>query len=281
MKERIIVSLTTWSKRIGNIPVVLDTIFNQTKQPDFVVLNLAYDEVVPKDVQHYIDTHKIEINRVPDTKVYKKLIPTLKKYPDDCVISIDDDWLYPKDMIADFWVTHERYPYYPISGNRKGHFGLQCHCGCASMTKAEFMGDFLNQIDQDVIEHCPSDDIVYTYFSNKAGNPYIRTNGLYFTNLESYNDEEPYSENTVGNDGILLSFNYLTNRFGKIDNPFSHYVQDKYIGELIYGVFESCLEDQKKITRKDTIAEIQNSHTYRLGRFLIKPFSLLKKILRK
>ena len=83
MTERIIVSLTTWSKRIGNIPVVLDTIFNQTVQPDLVVLNLAHDEIIPEDVKHYINSHNIEINRVKDTKVYKKLIPTLKKYPND------------------------------------------------------------------------------------------------------------------------------------------------------------------------------------------------------
>ena len=280
MAERIIVSLTTWSKRIGNIPVVLDTIFNQTKQPDLVVLNLAHDEIIPKEIQQYIDSHNVEVNRVEDTKVYKKLIPTLKKYPNDCVISIDDDWLYPKEMIADFVSIHEKYPHFPISGNRKGHFGLQCHCGCASLTKSEFLGKYLHMIDQEVIEHCPSDDIVYTYFSNKAGNPYIRTNGLYFTNLESYNDEESYSENAVGNDGIFLSFSYLINRFGTIDDLFTPYIHDKYIGKLINGIFDSCIEDQKRITRKETIAEIHNSHTYRLGRFFIKPFSFLKKVLR-
>ena len=54
-KERIIVSLTTYSKRIGNIPTVLETIFNQTQKPDLVVLNLAFNESIPDDVQNYIE----------------------------------------------------------------------------------------------------------------------------------------------------------------------------------------------------------------------------------
>ena len=41
MQERIIVTMTTYSKRIGNIPAVLDTIFKQTIHPDIVVINLA------------------------------------------------------------------------------------------------------------------------------------------------------------------------------------------------------------------------------------------------
>lgn len=280
MKERIIVSLTTWSKRIGNIPVVLETIFNQTRQPDFVVLNLAYDEIIPENVQHYIDSHNIEINRVVDTKVYKKLIPTLKKYPNDCVISIDDDWLYPKEMIADFVSIHEQYPYFPVSGNNIGLFGLQCHCGCASLTKAEYMGKYLNLFDQDVIDCCPSDDIVYTFFCNKAGHPYIRTKGLYFRNLVPYNDEDSYSDNYGGHMRISNSFQYLSNRFGKIDNPFSAYIKDEYIAQQIKDIFDYCLQHQSKIVQQETTLKIQNSYSYRIGNSLIKPITFLKRILR-
>ena len=76
MDERIIVSMTTYSKRVANIPAVLDTIFAQTLLPDLVVINFAIDEVIPDNVQSYINSHNIELNRVPDTKVYKKIIPT-------------------------------------------------------------------------------------------------------------------------------------------------------------------------------------------------------------
>ena len=129
MQERIIVTMTTYNKRIGNIPTVLDTIFKQTIHPDIVVINLAYEEIIPDKVQIYMETHNIEVNRVPDTKVYKKIVPTLKKYPDDCVINIDDDKLYPPEMIADFMDIHKKYPNNPISGNRQVFGGRQCHHG--------------------------------------------------------------------------------------------------------------------------------------------------------
>lgn len=171
VKEKIIVTLTTWSKRISNIPIVLDTIYKQTLPPDLVVLNLAFDEVIPTDVQQYLDQHSVEVNRVEDTKVYKKLIPTLKKYPHDCIISIDDDWLYPEGMIEEFVKFHKLYPNNPISGNKEVFCGIQCHCGCASLTKASFWGEYLNMIDGDVIVNCPSDDMVYSYLSTLAGHP--------------------------------------------------------------------------------------------------------------
>ena len=149
VKERVIVSLTTYSKRIGNIPVVLDTIFAQTVPPDLVVLNLAYDEVIPEYVIKYIESHSIEVNRVPDTKVYKKLIPTLKKFPQDSIISIDDDFLYPSNMIEDFLHIHKLYPNNPISGNDVVQYGMQCHCGCASLMKYCFLGNEIDYIDDE------------------------------------------------------------------------------------------------------------------------------------
>ena len=42
-----------------------------------------------------------------------KIIPTLKLYPNDCIIGIDDDWLYPPTMIEDLWNTHIKYPNNP------------------------------------------------------------------------------------------------------------------------------------------------------------------------
>lgn len=271
MKERIIISLTTWSKRINNIPAVLDTIFKQTVSPDLVVLNLAMDEVVPKDVQHYIDYHNIEINRVPDTKVYKKLIPTLKKYPNDCVISIDDDWLYPEGMIEDFVDIHNRYPNFPVSGNNIVMNGMQCHCGCASLQKACYLGEFIEYIDQGVINNCVSDDIVYTFFSNKAGHPYIRTSELYYENMTPYNNEISYSDSDVGLNGIKKSYDYLVKRYGKIDNIFHPYINDIYLSDLLLKIYNRDVERESWIACRKIENEIKQTKAFRIGSFLLRP----------
>ena len=37
--ERLIVTMTSWHKRIGNVKRVLETILNQTVLPDKIILN--------------------------------------------------------------------------------------------------------------------------------------------------------------------------------------------------------------------------------------------------
>ena len=271
--KHFIVTLTTYSKRINNIPAVLDSIFMQTMSPDFVVLNLAHDENIPDNIQNYIDEHPVEINRVPDTKVYKKLIPTLHKYPNDCIITIDDDFIYPKGMIEDFMIIHEKYPHNPISGNRIVFFGRQCHCGCASLVKREFFGDYFDLIDDEVIKNCPSDDIVYTYFTNKAGFSYIRTKDEYFKNMKSYNEGKGYTESEDGFEGVAKSYRYLTERFGFVEDPLNPYFSDPYLAVILRDIHHKDIIRQREEAKR----EVYSSITYRIGHALLKPFSFLKK----
>lgn len=281
MDERVVVTLTTWHKRIGNIPVVLDTIFSQTILPDIVVLNLSYEEKIPAEVQNYIDSHNIEVNRVPDTKVYKKLMPTLKKYPNDCIINIDDDWLYPRGMIADFMAIHAIYPEYPISGNRVIYQGLQCHCGCASLTKASFFGEYIDKVDQEIMSNCPSDDIVFTYLANLAGHPYIRTKDLYFINMESYNEIERYSDLIVGNEGLKISYDYLVDRFGRIENRLELYIHNDYLTEIINDICDAKICVAHNIGTMNGANNVYSSLSYRIGHIILIPFIYLKILVKK
>ena len=214
VEYRLIVTLTTWKARIGNIPVVLDTIFAQTYKPDLVVLNVAYDLEIPPQVQAYLDSHNVQVISMEDLKFYKKLVPTLKKYPGICVVSIDDDWLYPAGMLEDFIKVHRKYPYRPVSGNHVHLFHTDFHCGCASLTKGEFFGDSLDLIDADLMAHCPSDDTVYTYLLKKRGYLYARTKHRYFINMTPYNASEPHSPD--GDNHPQVSWEYLTGRFGTV-----------------------------------------------------------------
>lgn len=271
--ERIIVSLTTWAPRIKNIPTVLDSIFNQTLLPDLVVINFSEGEIIPKEIQIYLDEHHVECNFVPDTKVYKKLIPTLKKYPNDCVISIDDDWIYPAGMIEDFMDIHKRYPNNPISGNKIIFNGLQCHCGCASLTKYNYFERFIEYIDSDLMKKCLSDDIVYTFFATKAGFPYLRTKQEYFINMTAVNPSCSYSDSHA--DAIMQTMNYLENAHGKIENPINLYIQDNHISDILSSIYLSIVHDKNIIYKE--LEQIRKSHAYRLGKFILRPFAWLKR----
>jgi len=101
--KQILISLTSWKKRIQNVPMVIQSILTGTKPPDKIVLNLSTEEFSLKDKElpTYLlmlkETNKIEINWVKEnTKAFKKIIPTMKLYPKSIVISIDDDIIYPE-----------------------------------------------------------------------------------------------------------------------------------------------------------------------------------------
>lgn len=271
MNERTIVSLTSYEPRFQNLPTVLDTILAQAVKPDLIVLNLAHEAIVPNDVQEYLDRHNIEVFRVEDTKVYKKLIPTLKRYPNDIVISIDDDWLYPEEMIADFLERHSQYPNHPISGNKLVFSEMICHCGCASLTKAEFFGEYLDMIDQKIIQNCSCDDIVYTFFANKAGHPYITTEKEYFTNLAPYNEGHGYSETFEEEHRVEKSFSFLIQKYGAPPHFTDTYISDPYIADLLYHIHTA----DKRNSIKNTQIEIRSSARYKLGKLLLKPFSFM------
>lgn len=266
-RERIIVSFTSWEKRFCNIPYVLDTIFNQSLPPDIVVLNLNDDEIIPHSVNEYLGLHNVIVNRTPYKKVFKKIIPTLKLYPDDCIINIDDDWLYPPTMIEDFWNTHLKYQNNPISGNREFINGYTCHCGCASLTKAPFF-DNLELIDQDLMEHCPSDDAVYTYFAIRSGHPYLWAKELYYTNMQSYNSIESYSPSDSILDAVGISWQYLISRFGEVQPLEELLIQDKMILNILQR--KNKFEISKAII--EGRSSIRSSMAYKTGNILLKPF---------
>jgi len=103
----IVVTLTSWTKRINNVKVVVESIMNNTIQPDRVYLNLSQTEFegieLPKDLVEYFDSDdRLIINWVPgpNTKAMKKIFPILKYLQDDdIIIDADDDILFPKDLI--------------------------------------------------------------------------------------------------------------------------------------------------------------------------------------
>lgn len=200
MKDKqLIVSLTSWSKRIGNIPIVLDTIFAQTVQPDAIVINLSLDEFptreLPANVQSYIDAYdRIHVNWVVhDTRVWKKFLPTLLLYPDALILTIDDDILYPTTMIEDFMRAHAKYPDRPISGNHYWYKGIKAHCGCASLVQAKHFEGWQKYYKHSFRISCPSSDLFYTYLAAKNGYFYAETEVDYMSIIVSYNEVDGYS----------------------------------------------------------------------------------------
>lgn len=91
---------------------------NQNVKPDKIILNLYLHENSEQDKQRINDILEednlkdvITVNWIEERiKSYAKLIPTLKDYPNDIIITADDDWEYYPDFVGDLLKKHEQFP---------------------------------------------------------------------------------------------------------------------------------------------------------------------------
>ena len=139
----IVVTLTSWIKRIENVKTVVESIINNTIKPDRVYLNLSKTEFngieLPKDLVEYFNSDdRLIINWVEgeNTKSMKKIFPILKYLnDDDIIIDADDDILFPKDLIEsrikDFEKKNKQYQ---ISSNSHKTVGFDNMCVVSAMS---------------------------------------------------------------------------------------------------------------------------------------------------
>lgn len=99
-----IASLTSYPPRIHNCPVVIDALL-ESSVPLTIELTLSLlefphgTEDLPKRLQTQIQEGLLNVNWCKDnTGVFKKIIPTLKKYQgrDYVLLSMDDDRIYKR-----------------------------------------------------------------------------------------------------------------------------------------------------------------------------------------
>lgn len=113
-KPRLIVSLTSFPERMHDIQYCLYSLLTQSLQPDEIILWLGEEEFPhgKKDIPHEVlklENCGLTIKFTKDIKSYKKLIPALKEYPDDVLITADDDIYYPANWLAKLAVAHKKF----------------------------------------------------------------------------------------------------------------------------------------------------------------------------
>ena len=109
----LIVSLTTYGKRINDVHLAIESILQQTLKPNRIILWLSKDEFYGKHIPIRLTemTHRgLEIRFCEDYLSYKKIIPTLIEFPEATIITLDDDLIYPRDLVEKLYYTHLNYP---------------------------------------------------------------------------------------------------------------------------------------------------------------------------
>ncbi|WP_162274965.1 glycosyltransferase family 2 protein [Mailhella massiliensis] len=102
--NRPIVSLTSYPARINTVYQTIDSILSQDIPPKKIVLYLAESQFPMKEAslpEKLISKINdiFEVRWCDDIRSYKKLIPALKDFPNDIIITGDDDVIYPKNWI--------------------------------------------------------------------------------------------------------------------------------------------------------------------------------------
>ena len=116
-EEKLIVSLTTYPQRISDIDVVLYSLLIQTIKPDKIILWLSEEEFpnklndVPLHILRFLD-FGVEIEFCDNIRSYKKLVYALNKYPNDLIVTADDDIYYPYNWLELLYNSYLKQPNY-------------------------------------------------------------------------------------------------------------------------------------------------------------------------
>lgn len=114
-EPKIIVSLTSYPKRIDTVYLTVQSLFVQTVTPCKIILWLAQEQF-PDKLRQLPEQLTVLLNDIfeikwcEDLKPHKKYFYTLLQYPKDCIITVDDDCIYPKNLIEILSQSYCRFP---------------------------------------------------------------------------------------------------------------------------------------------------------------------------
>lgn len=112
---RLIVSLTSFPARIKIVNYTIESIMLQRKKANMVVLWLADEQFpnkekdLPKRLLRLAD-YGLTIKWCKDIRSYKKLIPSLEVFPDDIIVTADDDIWYPPEWLEMLYKSYTKEP---------------------------------------------------------------------------------------------------------------------------------------------------------------------------
>ena len=165
----IIVSMTSWKKRITNVKYVVSSILQGTYKPDKIILNLSTDEFqdkhIPIDLKLLEKYTIFEINWVKEnTKAFKKIIPTMELYPDSIIISIDDDIIYPRLFIETILDSYKKQNKDIITLYRnKNKYDFDSVVGCGTLYTTSKLVPFISTHLNTEIINTNEDDTYYAW----------------------------------------------------------------------------------------------------------------------
>ena len=112
-KMRVIVSLTSFPARFDTLDICIKSLFAQSVKPDKIVLYLGKecdDAVLPGRLTE-LEKYGLEIKMgYADIRPHKKYFFAMQEYPEDIIITVDDDLMYDSNMIKSLLESYKDNP---------------------------------------------------------------------------------------------------------------------------------------------------------------------------
>lgn len=100
--DSIIVSMTTFPARIGYVHLAIKSLLNQTVSPGKIILWLAKDQFQDVEIPQQLRalcTYGLEIRFCDeDLFAHKKYYYAMRAFPEQIIVTYDDDIIYPEDL---------------------------------------------------------------------------------------------------------------------------------------------------------------------------------------
>ncbi len=111
---RIIISLTSIPSRIDKLYLTIETLLRQTLKPDMIILYLGENmknKELPKEIAEQRDRGlTIKYREDKKLKPHTKYFYSMQEYPNDIIVTVDDDIYYNRNLVKKLIKSYERYP---------------------------------------------------------------------------------------------------------------------------------------------------------------------------
>ena len=115
-EPKVIVSLTSYPPAIGFVTETVKSLLKGSVLPDRLILYVTPAEFEGKPLPAGLlklaeESDIFEIHHYPrNIRSYRKLFPALQEFPNDLIITVDDDVRYHRHMLRDLLRLHRQYP---------------------------------------------------------------------------------------------------------------------------------------------------------------------------
>src|SRR5690606_29967954 len=110
-QSSVIVSLTSFPARINLVHIAIKSLLNQSKRPKKIVLWLGDEffphgeKTLPKSLLE-LKQFGLEIEFCRDLGAHTKYFYAFQKYPNNLIVTVDDDIIYPRNLLKVLLNTH-------------------------------------------------------------------------------------------------------------------------------------------------------------------------------